>query len=130
MIFGEINLGDVLWSLIVIFFMVVYWMIFFSIIFDLFRDHTMGGVSKALWVIFLIFVPFVAMLVYVIVRGDSMAERSMKQAQRQQAAMDSYVRETAATSAPAEQIAKAKELLDAGTITQQEFDGLKAKALA
>jgi ABC-type cobalamin transport system permease subunit len=129
MIFGEINLGDVLWSLIVIFFMVVYWMIFFSIIFDLFRDHTMGGVTKALWVIFLIFVPFVAMLVYVIVRGDSMAERSMKQAQRQQAAMDSYVRETAQT-APADQIAKAKELLDAGTISAEEFEGLKAKALA
>src|SRR3954465_10593139 len=124
MIFGEINLGDVLWSLIVIFFMVVYWMIFFSIIFDLFGDHPMGGGTKALGVIFLIFVPFVAMLVYVIVRGDSMAERPMKQAQRQQAAMDSYVRETAATSAPAEQIAKAKELLDAGTISQEEFDGL------
>ena len=129
MFFGEIGLGEVLWSLIVIFFMVVYWMIFFSIIFDLFRDHTMGGVSKALWIIFLIFLPLISMLVYVIVRGDSMAQRSMKQAANQQAQFDSYVRETAQAS-PADQITKAKGLLDSGAITAEEFESLKAKALA
>jgi ABC-type cobalamin transport system permease subunit len=130
MILGEINLGDLLWSFVAIFFLVVYWMIFFSIIFDLFRDHSMSGVAKAAWILFLIFVPLIAMLTYVIVRGDSMAERSMQQAQKQQAAMDSYVRETAVGASPADQIAKAKELKDAGTISDQEFESLKAKALA
>ena len=129
MFFGEIGLGEVLWSLIVIFFMVVYWMIFFSIIFDLFRDHSLGGVSKALWIIFLIFIPLISMLVYVIVRGDSMAQRSMKQAANQQAQFDSYVRETAQAS-PADQISKAKSLLDSGAITAEEFESLKAQALA
>ena len=129
MFFGELGLGEVLWSLIVIFFMVVYWMIFFSIIFDLFRDHTMGGVTKALWIIFLIFLPLISMLVYVIVRGDSMAQRSMKQAADQQAQFDSYVRDTAQAS-PADQITKAKSLLDSGAISAEEFESLKAKALA
>jgi ABC-type cobalamin transport system permease subunit len=129
MVFGEINLGDVLWSLIVIFFMVVYWMIFFSIVFDLFRDHALSGVAKAAWVLFLIVVPLVAMLAYVIVRGDSMAQRSVEQAKAQRIDLDNYVRETAQT-APADQIARAKSLLDSGTINPDEFESLKQKALA
>src|SRR6186713_2579450 len=128
MILGEVGLGEILWSLIIIFFMVVYWMIFF-IIFDLFRDHELGGVSKAIWIIFLIFIPLISMLTYVIVRGDSMAQRSARRAADAQADFDSYVKSTAQSS-PADQIARAKELLDAGTISQEEFDGLKAKALA
>jgi ABC-type cobalamin transport system permease subunit len=129
MIFGEIGLGEVLWSLIVIFFMVVYWMIFFSIVFDLFRDHSMGGIAKAGWIIFLIFLPLIGMLTYVIVRGDSMAQRSARRAADMQMDMDAYVRETAQAS-PADQITKAKALLDSGTITNEEFDSMKAKALA
>ena len=129
MVFGEINLGDVLWSLIVIFFMVVYWMIFFSIVFDLFRDHALSGWAKAAWVLFLIAVPLVAMLAYVIVRGDGMAQRSAEQASAQRIDLDNYVRETAQT-APADQIARAKSLLDSGTINVDEFESLKQKALA
>jgi hypothetical protein len=129
MIFGEVGLGEILWSLIVIFFMVVYWMIFFSIIFDLFRDHELGGVSKALWIIFLIFLPLISMLTYVIVRGDSMAQRSARRAADMQSDFDSYVK-TTAQSSPADQISRAKDLLDSGTISQEEFDSLKAKALA
>jgi hypothetical protein len=129
MIFGEVGLGEILWSLIVIFFMVVYWMIFFSIIFDLFRDHELGGVSKALWIIFLIFLPLISMLTYVIVRGDSMAQRSARRAADMQSDFDSYVK-TTAQSSPADQISRAKDLLDPGTISQEEFDSLKAKALA
>src|SRR4051794_6929982 len=129
MIFGEVGLGEILWSLIVIFFMVVYWMIFFSIIFDLFRDHELGGVSKALWIIFLIFIPLISMLTYVIVRGDSMAQRSARRAADMQSDFDTYVKQTAG-AAPADQIEKAKGLLDSGTISQDEFDSLKAKALA
>jgi ABC-type cobalamin transport system permease subunit len=129
MIFGEIGLGEVLWSLIVIFFMVVYWMIFFSIVFDLFRDHSMGGIAKAGWIIFLIFLPLIGMLTYVIVRGDSMAQRSARRAADMQIDMDNYVRETAQAT-PADQITKAKALLDSGTITNEEFDSMKAKALA
>jgi hypothetical protein len=130
MIFGDISMGEVLWSLLLIFFMVVYWMIFFSIVFDLFRDHTMKGITKAVWIVFLIFLPLVSMLAYVIVRGDSMTQRSIDRAREQQIDLDNYVRNVATGAAPADQIAKAKELLDSGTISTDEYESLKQKALA
>jgi predicted PurR-regulated permease PerM len=117
-----------LWSLIVIFFMVVYFMMLFSVIVDVFRRHDIHGGKKALWLIFLLFAPLLGLLVYLIVNGHGIAERQAKDAQRSQAQFDDYVKGVAGGSA--DQIAKAKELLDAGTISQAEFDQLKAKALA
>jgi ABC-type multidrug transport system fused ATPase/permease subunit len=121
------------WNIVEIFFwsfvFIAYLMALFAIIGDLFRDHKLNGWFKAIWIIFLIFLPFLTALVYLIARGRGMAERSQKAAQQQKSAADSYIRTVASTS-PANDIAKAKELLDAGTITQAEFDSLKAKALA
>jgi hypothetical protein len=108
-------------------------MILFHVLSDLFRDHTLSGVTKTLWVLFLVFLPFVAVLVYMFTRGQGMAERSAAQQQRAQEQLAGYVRDVAANgtaATPAEQIARAKELLDAGTIDRSEFDRLKAKALA
>ncbi len=94
---------------------------------DIFRRDDIGGGGKALWIVFIILLPFLGVLVYLTAQHDGMRERSIKQIQDQQAAFDSYVKETAGGSAS--EIAKAKELLDAGTITQAEFDAIKAKAV-
>ncbi|MGA8045081.1 MAG: SHOCT domain-containing protein [Dermatophilaceae bacterium] len=106
-------------------------MIWFRCIFDLFSDSTVSGWGKAGWSLVLIFLPWIGALIYLIARGRSMSERqmaAMADAQRQQ---QEYIKSVAGTSAsPADQIANAKSLLDSGAITQQEFDALKAKALA
>ena len=118
-----------LWSLIVIFFMVVYFMMLFGVIVDIFRRHDAGGGKKALWLLFILFFPLVGLVSYLIVNGHGIAERQRKDAQKSQAEFDDYVKGVSGGGS-VEQIAKAKELLDAGTISQAEFDQLKAKALA
>ena len=118
---------DVLWTMIVFFAWVAWIWIAITCFIDIFRRHDIGGGHKALWVVFIIVIPFLGVLVYLIAQHDGIRERSVKQAQDQQAAFDSYVKQTAGGSAA--EIAKAKDLLDAGTITQQEFDSIKAKAL-
>jgi hypothetical protein len=121
---------DFLWSMFWIFAFVAYLFAIFAIIGDLFRDHKLNGWWKALWIVFLIFVPFLTALVYLIARGKGMGERSAAAATQAQQATDAYIRQAAGTSAsPADEIHKAKALLDAGAITQAEFDALKAKAL-
>ena len=119
---------DVLWTMIVFFAWVAWIWIAITCFIDIFRRHDIGGGHKALWVVFIIVIPFLGVLVYLIAQHDGIRERSVKQAQDQRSAFDSYVKQTAGGSAS--EIAKAKELLDAGTITQQEFDSIKAKALA
>ena len=101
----------------------------FAVIGDLFRDRELNGWLKALWILFLIFVPFLTVLVYLIARGRSMSERQAKSAQEAESANTEYIR-SVATASPTQDIAKAKELLDAGTLTQDEFDAIKAKALS
>jgi membrane protein implicated in regulation of membrane protease activity len=132
MIVADVSFIDIFWSILWFYFLFIWIMILFHIVTDLFRDHSLSGVTKALWVLFLVFLPFVAVLVYMISRGQGMAERSAAQQQRAQEQFAGYVRNVAATgdATPTEQIARAKELLDAGTIDQSEFDRLKAKALA
>lgn len=121
--------GQFLWSLLVIFFMIMYFMILFSVVIDLFRNHEMGGFAKALWILFLIFIPLISLLVYVIVYGKSMAQRQQAAVTQAQQEQDAYIKQVAGTS-PAEQIAQAQQLLNSGAISQEEFDKIKAKALS
>jgi hypothetical protein len=130
MVLADLGLGELLWSLLVIFFMVTYFMMLFYVIVDVFRDDEMRGVAKAVWLIALLVFPLLTLLIYMIARGDGMAKRSYKQAAAAQADFDTYVKDVAATASPADQIASAKSLLDQGAITPEEFDALKAKALA
>lgn len=123
------SLWDFFWTLFWIFALVAYLIALFSVITDLFRDRELSGWWKALWIVFLLFVPLLTTLVYVIARGDGMAQRSAAVARGRQESFDAYVRDVAGTS-PVDQIAKAKELLDAGSLTQSEFDALKAKLVA
>jgi hypothetical protein len=105
--------------------------IWIRVVIDLFSDHTMGGFAKFLWVLFLILLPWLALFVYLIARGKSMGERQMSAMADAQAQQEKYIQNVAAkTKTPAEQINDAKGLLDSGAITQQEFDAMKAKALA
>ncbi len=119
---------DVLWSMIIFFFWVIWIWIVITVLIDVFRRHDIGGFSKALWVIFVVILPWLGVLIYLIVEHDGMRDRGVKQAQAQQQAFDDYARDAAGGSAA--EIAQAKELLDSGAITQAEFDAMKAKALA
>ena len=119
-----------LWSLIVIFFMVIFFILLFHVIGDLFSRHDASGWKKAAWVFFIIVFPFLGLFVYYITNADGMAQRQMAAVQKAQGEMDTYIKDVASSADPTEQIAKAKSLLDAGTISQAEFDQLKAKALA
>jgi ABC-type multidrug transport system fused ATPase/permease subunit len=107
--------------------------IFITIFIDIFRDHSLGGFAKALWVIFLVLVPFLAALIYLIARGRSMGERQMAEAAAAQSKQNEYIRQVAGSSSassPAGEIESAKKLLDSGAITQPEYDAIKTKALA
>ena len=119
---------DIIWFIIVTFAFVAYLMVLFHIITDIFRDKSLAGWAKALWVICLVFFPLLTALVYLIARGPGMAERSQKEARQVQQSTDAYIRQVA-TASPADEIAKAKALLDAGTITPEEFAHLKSVAL-
>ena len=132
MIVADVSFGDIFWSVLWFFFLFIWLMVLFHVLTDLFRDHSVSGVTKTLWVLFLVFLPFLAVFIYLLVRGKGMGERAAAQQQRAQQEFAGYVRNVAATNetTPTEQIAKAKELLDAGAIDQSEFERLKAKALA
>lgn len=123
------NFWDVVWLMVSTFFFIAYLIIMFQIVVDLFRDPELGGGSKVLWVIGLIFLPVVTAIVYIVARGKGMAQRQQASLQKAKADTDAYIKEVAGKS-PAQHIAEAKALLDAGTITQAEFDRLKAKALS
>jgi hypothetical protein len=121
---------DFLWHFLIIFAWIAYLLVLFQILVDLFwRDHKTSGWVKAIWVIFLFLVPWLTALIYLIARGDGMAERARQAASAAKTETEAYIREAAGRS-PAQEIADAKALLEAGTITQQEFDSLKAKALS
>ena len=120
---------DIIWFIIVSFAFIAYLMVLFNIIGDLFRDRSVSGGMKAVWMICLIFLPFLTAVVYLIARGQGMYERQADAMQQARASQEEYIRSVAAAS-PADQIAQAKGLLDSGAISQAEFDALKAKALA
>jgi Phospholipase_D-nuclease N-terminal/Short C-terminal domain len=119
---------DVLWTMLIFFAWVFWFWLIITIAIDIFRRRDASGWKKAAWLIFILVVPFIGVFAYLIANHDEMAERNIQQAQAQKAQMDDYVKSVAGGSAS--EIAKAKELLDAGTITQSEFDAIKAKALA
>jgi Phospholipase_D-nuclease N-terminal/Short C-terminal domain len=119
---------DVFWTMIIFFLWVIWIWFLIAILSDVFRRHDIGGGKKALWCIFIIFLPFAGALVYLIVNGNGMAQRNVKQSQQAQERMDDYVRTVAGGSAS--EIEKAKQLLDSGAITADEYAALKAKALA
>jgi Phospholipase_D-nuclease N-terminal len=123
------NFWDVVVLMASTFIFFAYLMVLFHIVVDLFRDSGMGGGSKALWIIGLIFIPVLTSLVYILFRGGGMGERQRAAMVKAKSDADAYIREVAAKS-PADQIAGAKALLDAGTISADEFARLKAKALA
>ena len=118
------------WSMLIFFVWIMWFMLLFYVLADIFRSHDLGGVAKTLWIIFVIFLPFLGVFVYVIARGNGMAKRSIDQAQAQQAQFDSYVRETAGSSSSADEIAKLADLKARGVITDDEFAAKKAQLLA
>ena len=129
MLAAEYPFLDVLWTMFVIFAWVIWFWLLITILADLFRRRDVGGGTKVLWVIFLIVIPFVGVLAYLLINHDEMAQRNIQQMKAQQAQFDDYVKETAGGAGSAAEIEKAKALLDSGAISQAEFDQLKAKAL-
>ncbi|GAB3389950.1 SHOCT domain-containing protein [Humibacter soli] len=123
------NFWDVFWDIVWVFFFVAYLFVLFGIIGDLFRDHKLNGWWKALWILFLIFVPFLTALIYLIARGRGMSERSAAAAASARQQTDAYIQQVAGKS-PTEEISDAAKLLAAGTITTEEYEKLKAKALS
>ena len=121
---------DVFWTMVIFFFWVIWIWILVTVLIDLFRRHDIGGGGKALWALFVIVLPYLGVFIYLITQGKQMAERRAEELRASRASFDEHVREVSATSAPSDQIAKAKELLDSGAIDQAEFDQLKRKALS
>ena len=121
---------NILWSMIIFFLWVAWIWVLILILSDVFRRHDLSGWGKAGWTFFLIVLPFLGALIYLIADSDGMAERRAQDVKGQQAQMDDYVRSVAGSGGAAAEIDKAKQLLDSGAITQAEFDSIKAKALA
>ena len=123
------NFWDSLWLMLTFFFFVAYLMILFQVVVDLFRNHEMGGFSRALWVIGLVLLPMLTLLAYILIHGRGISTRQQRAIERAKSDTDAYIRSVAHKS-PAEQIADAKKLLDEGVISAEEFERLKTKALA
>ena len=121
---------DVFWTIVIFFVWVAWLMILFRILVDIFRRHDISGWGKAAWLIFVVVLPFLGVLIYLIANGDGMGKRDVENARRAQAEFDDYVKSTVGSGGPAAEIDKAKQLLDSGAITQAEFETLKAKAIA
>jgi hypothetical protein len=121
----------VFWDILIFFAWVIFIWIAITVLIDVFRRHDISGWQKALWVVFIVLLPWIGVLVYLIVNHAGMTERRVKESQAAQAQFDQYVRHTAGTGGgSASEIEKAKQLLDNGTITQEEFDAIKRKALS
>ena len=121
---------DVLWSMIIFFFWVIWIWIVITVLVDVFRRDDIGGFAKAAWVVFVVILPWLGVLIYLIAEHNGMRERGMKQMEAQQREFDDRVRQASGGGGTAGEIAKAKELLDSGAISQEEYAALKAKALA
>jgi hypothetical protein len=127
--FADINLGEALLLALEIFFFVIWIWILITILTDLFRDHELSGWGKAAWVLFLVFIPFLTALIYLIARGSGMRDRTIKAQAEAKQHMDSYIREQAHVS-PADELHKLNDLKEKGALSAEEFDKAKAKLLA
>jgi Short C-terminal domain/Phospholipase_D-nuclease N-terminal len=127
---ADISFGEILLVALEIFFFVVWIWILITILSDLFRDHEISGWAKAAWVLFLVFIPFLTALIYLIARGEGMRDRTIKAQADAKKHFDEYVREQAHTGSPADELHKLAELKDKGAISQEEFDRAKQKLLA
>lgn len=127
---ADIGLGEILLVALEIFFFVVWIWILITILGDLFRDHELSGWAKATWVLFLVFVPFLTALIYLIARGEGMRDRTIKAQADAKKHFDEYVRQQAHIAYPADELHKLAELKDRGDLTQEEFERAKAKLLA
>ena len=129
MLIANFNLGDALLTVLGIFLLIAWFWILITIIADLFVDHELSGWWKAVWVLFLIALPFLGILIYLIARGQGMRDRALAQRAEAQKAMDKYVRDTAGAASPADELAKLSELKEKGAISDEEFERAKAKLL-
>jgi hypothetical protein len=132
MVLADISFGEVLWSMLALFFFVIFLWIIFGIIADVFRSDDLGGVTKAIWCIALVLVPFLTAFIYLIVRGQGMAGRALKSNAAAQEQLAAYARTAGGATSPSatDQIKDAKALLDSGAINADEFERIKASALA
>jgi energy-coupling factor transporter transmembrane protein EcfT len=130
MALADISFGEFLLSVFEFFLLFAWIWILITVIMDLFRDHKLSGVAKAVWVFFLVFLPFLGVLIYLIVRGNGMRDRTLKEQADTKKHFDSYVREQAHAGSPADELHKLAELKDKGALTSEEFDQAKAKLLA
>jgi hypothetical protein len=121
---------EVLWTMLVFFLWVSWFVLLFRVVGDVFRRHDISGGKKTLWLIFLVFVPFIGVFAYLITNADDMARRQAQEVQAAQSQFDDYVQSVAAQGGSAAEIEKAKQLLDSGAITQAEFEAIKSRALA
>jgi len=121
---------NIFWSMFVFFLWIIWIWILIWIFIDIFRSRDLSGWAKALWVVFVLFLPLLGVLVYLIVRGGSMHERAVRQAQQEDQAARAYIRQAAGPESSADQLAKLADLREKGVITQEEFDREKAKILA
>ncbi len=121
---------DAFWDILLITAWLIFFWIAITVLIDVFRRHDISGWAKAAWVIFVVILPWIGVLVYLIVNHTGMAERRYNEAATAQTQFDDYVRQTAAGASPTAEIERAKKLLDEGTISQAEFDAIKAKALS
>jgi hypothetical protein len=130
MVLADVNFGEGL-LLVLEFFLLFAWIwILISIIGDLFRDHQLSGIAKAVWIFFLVFIPFIGVIIYLIVRGNGMRDRTIKERADTKKHFDSYVREQADSASPADELGKLAALKEKGAISSEEFEAAKAKLLA
>jgi len=127
-IFADYDLGDALLTVLSIFFIVIWIWVLITVLIDLFRDHELSGWAKAVWVFFLIFLPVITVLIYLIVRGDGMRHRAIEEQKQVQQATDEYIRSVA--SSPVDELHRLDQLRASGAISQEEFERMKARVLA
>jgi ABC-type multidrug transport system fused ATPase/permease subunit len=130
MVLADVTFGQVMLAVLEVFLFAAWLIVLFTILTDLFRDHTISGWGKAAWVLFLIFIPFLTALLYLIFRGSGMRERSIKHQQEVQKEVNAYIRETASGSSAADELTKLSDLHDKGKLSDEEFDKAKSKIVA
>jgi ABC-type transport system involved in cytochrome bd biosynthesis fused ATPase/permease subunit len=127
---ASFQLGDALLAILELFFLIVFFWLLITVFADLFRDHSLSGWAKAAWILFVVILPFLGILVYFIARGSGMQERAIAEQKHAQEAFNTYVQDQAAKASPAEELEKISKLHDAGKLSDEEFNSLKAKIVS